>query len=52
MNLNLPNDINTFVKSLVSDGRFASEEDAVIEGVRMLMGREQLRGEIQVGVDQ
>ncbi len=52
MNLNLPNDVNTFVKSLVSDGRFASEEAAIIEGVRLLMGREQLKAEIQIGVDQ
>ena len=52
MNLNLPNDINEFVKALVSEGRFDSEEAAVIEGVRMLMGREQLKAEIQVGIDQ
>ena len=52
MNLDLPNDINAFVKALVSEGRFDSEEAAVIEGVRMLMGREQLRAEVQVGIDQ
>ncbi|GAA4463095.1 hypothetical protein GCM10023156_47810 [Novipirellula rosea] len=52
MNLNLPSDINAFVKALVSEGRFDSEEAAIIEGVRMLMGREQLKAEIQVGIDQ
>ena len=52
MNLNLPSDINAFVKSLVSDGRFESEEAAILEGVRLLMGREQLKAEIQVGIDQ
>ena len=52
MNLNLPSDINDFVKDLVSQGRFNSEEDAIVEGIRMLMGREQLRSEIQKGVDQ
>ena len=52
MNLSLPDDVSAFVKSLVSDGRFDSEEAAIIEGVRMLMGREQLKAEIQVGVDQ
>ena len=52
MNLNLPSDINAFVKSLVSEGRFDSEEAAIIEGVRMLMGREQLKAEVQVGIDQ
>ena len=52
MNLNLPSDINAFVKSLVSDGRFDSEEAAIIEGIRMLMGGEQLKSEIQIGIDQ
>ena len=52
MNLNLPNEINDFVKGLVSQGRFDSEEAAVVEGIRLLMGREQLRDEIQKGVDQ
>ena len=52
MNLNLPSDINAFVKSLVSEGRFDSEEAAIIEAVRMLIGREQLKTEIQVGIDQ
>jgi len=52
MNLNLPNEVNDFVKGLVSQGRFDSEEAAVVEGVRLLMNREQLRGEIQKGVDQ
>jgi putative addiction module CopG family antidote len=52
MNLNLPSDINNFVKGLVSQGRFDSEEAAVVEGIRMLMSREQLRGEIQKGVEQ
>ena len=52
MNLNLPNEVNDFVKDLVSQGRFDSEEAAVVEGIRLLMSREQLRGEIQKGVDQ
>lgn len=52
MNLNLPSDITDFVKGLVSQGRFDSEEAAVIEGVRMLMGSEQLRVEVKVGIDQ
>lgn len=51
MNLNLPSEVNDFVKGLVAQGRFNSEEDAIVEGVRLLMGREQLRGEIQKGID-
>ncbi len=52
MNLNLPSEVNDFVKGLVAQGRFTSEADAIVEGVKLLMGREQLRGEIQKGVQQ
>lgn len=52
MDLNLPSEINDFVKGLVSQGRFDSEESVVVEGVRLLMTREKLRSEIQTGVDQ
>ena len=52
MNLNLPDEIGDFVKGLVSQGRFDSEEAAVVEGIRLLMSREKLRGEIQKGVKQ
>ena len=40
MNLNLPVEANAFVKSLVAQGRYESEEAAVIEGIRLLKGRE------------
>jgi Arc/MetJ-type ribon-helix-helix transcriptional regulator len=52
MHLNLPTEIKDFVKGLVSQGRFDSEESAVVEGVRLLMTREKMRAEIQTGVDQ
>ena len=52
MNLNLPSEVNDFVKALVAQGRFSSEEDAIVEGIKLLMGRERLRGEIQKGVAQ
>ena len=52
MNLNLPSEINDFVNGLVAQGRFDSEEAAVVEGIRLLMSREKLRGEIQKGVKQ
>ena len=52
MNLDLPNELNDFVKDLVSQGRFDSEQSAVVEGMRLLMAREKLRAEIQTGVEQ
>ena len=52
MNLDLPSEVNGFVRDLVSQGRFDSEESAVVEAVRLLMAREKLRAEIQTGVEQ
>jgi len=52
MNLDLPNDVNEFVRGLVSDGRFDSEQSAVVEGMRLLTEREKLRAEIETGVRQ
>ena len=52
MNLNLPLEANEFVKGLVAQGKYPSEEAAVVDGIRLLMGREKLRNEIQVGVEQ
>ncbi len=52
MNLNLPADANEFVKGLVAQGRYQSEEAAVVDGIRLLMGREKLRSEIRIGIDQ
>ena len=52
MNLNLPVEANDFVKSLVAQGKYKSEEAAVVDGIRLLKGREELRAKIAMGVDQ
>lgn len=52
MNLNLPVEANDFVKSLVAQGKYQSEEAAVVDGIRLLMGREELRVKINKGIDQ
>ncbi len=52
MDLNLPGEANDFVKGLVAQGKYQNEEAAVVEGIRLLMGREKLRDEIQVGIEQ
>ena len=52
MNLNLPVEANDFVKALVAQGKYQTEEAAVVDGIRLLMGREQLRTEIQLGIEQ
>jgi antitoxin ParD1/3/4 len=52
MHLNLPVEANNFVKSLVAQGKYQTEEAAVVDGIRLLMGREKLRSEINKGVEQ
>jgi antitoxin ParD1/3/4 len=52
MNVNLPMEANEFVKNLVAQGKYQNEEEAVVDGIRLLMGREKLRSEIQVGIEQ
>lgn len=52
MNLNLPVEANDFVKSLVAQGKYQSEEAAVVDGIRLLKGREELRAKIATGIDQ
>ncbi len=52
MNIELPNDISAFVKGLVLNGRFESEEAAVAEALRLLRSREQLRSDVANGFKQ
>ena len=52
MNIELPEDAVQFVEGLVASGQFASADEAVAEGVRLLMSRQQLRADIQRGIDQ
>ena len=52
MELNLPAEANAFVKGLVAQGKYQNEEEAVVDGIQLLMGREKLRNEIQEGINQ
>ena len=52
MNIELPADAEQFVEGLVASGQYKSVNEAVAEGVRLLMSRQQLRTEIQKGVDE
>jgi len=51
MNLNLPTEANDFVKGLVAKDKYKSEEEAVVDGIRLLIVREKLRNEFQLGVE-
>ena len=50
MNIQLPTDANQFIVGMVASGQYASANDAVADGVRLLMSRQQLRVEIQQGI--
>ncbi len=52
MNVDLPPDAMQFLQRLVASGEFQSAELALAEGVRLLMGRQQLRAEIQQGINE
>ena len=52
MNVQLDPEAIRFIEGLVAAGQFKSGEDAVAEGVRLLMSQQQLRAEIQKGIDE
>ncbi|QDS90798.1 hypothetical protein EC9_50150 [Rosistilla ulvae] len=50
MNIELPREAMQFVEGLVASGEYDSANEAVVDGVRLLMGRQQLRSDIQKGI--
>ena len=52
MNVELPSDVNDFVRELVIIGRFASEQAAVTEAIQLLRSRERLKAEVAEGFRQ
>lgn len=52
MNIDLPGEASQFIEGLVASGEYKSAEEAVTDGVRLLMSRQQLRADIQNGIDE
>jgi len=52
MKLSLLAEANALVKGLVAQGKYQNEEDGVVDGIPLLMGRENLRNEIHVAIKQ
>ena len=52
MNIDLPSDAVQFIEGLVASGQYRSADEAVAEGLRLLMSRQHLRADIQKGIDE
>jgi Arc/MetJ-type ribon-helix-helix transcriptional regulator len=52
MNIELPADMIATVKDLVASGKYKTEQEAIVEGVRMMIALEKLRAELQRASDQ
>jgi len=52
MEVYLPNDAARFIEGLVASGEYQTTDEAMAEGVRLLMARKQLRADIQKGIDE
>jgi Arc/MetJ-type ribon-helix-helix transcriptional regulator len=52
MNLNVPPEFQSFVSSLVARRRFLSENEVLVESLRLLQARESLVEEVQKGFEQ
>ncbi len=52
MNIEIPAEQQTIIESLVASGRFSSAGEALTEGLRLLVSSEQLRQQVQEGIDQ
>ena len=52
MTTEIPSDLVPFVKRLVAERRFLSEEDVLAQGLRLLQASELLRAEVRRGFEQ
>ena len=52
MNIDLPSDAIQFIEGLVASGQYKSADEAVADGLRLLMSRQHLRADIQKGIDE
>jgi putative addiction module CopG family antidote len=52
MSIHLPSDLAQFVSDSVAGGSYASESDVFVEALRLLQRREQLRRDVNAGIEQ
>jgi antitoxin ParD1/3/4 len=52
MNIELPSTQQDYLEGLVAAGRYPTVNDAVREGVDLLISQEDLKQQVQIGIDQ
>jgi antitoxin ParD1/3/4 len=52
MNIEIPPELSPFVQQMISLGSYRNESEVLIEGLRLLKNREQLRAEVNAGIEQ
>jgi len=52
MNVDVPSELDQFLRQLIVDGVVANENEAILEGLRLLQARQQLRHDVNLGVEQ
>jgi antitoxin ParD1/3/4 len=52
MNIDLSQEATQFIEGLVASGEYSTPEEAVADGIRLLMSRQTLRSDIQKGIDE
>lgn len=51
MNVRIPEELDQFVKEMISIGSYRNEAELLIEGLRLLKSREQLRSDVNAGIE-
>jgi antitoxin ParD1/3/4 len=52
MNVEIPADLTPFVEQMLSRGTYLSETDMLVDGLRLLRSKEQLRADVDAGITQ
>jgi antitoxin ParD1/3/4 len=52
MNVEIPADLNPFVQQMLSRGTYRNETELLVDGLRLLRSKEQLRVDVDAGIAQ
>ncbi len=52
MNIEIPAEFAPFVAEMISRGSYRDENELFVEGLRLLKSREQLRADVDAGIEQ